>query len=177
MKHKTRYKGAKVVTLTKMTLAWARYLSLDSRTDQSDSGSQRGKRRVHHHIHGLYFYYILLCMLKVWPIERGGFSPLRKRTLKQRKNTNSPKGSLASLWIVILHCQGLQKMARDNQTADLTTWQMTLWPVGPIDIMMACPVPVMPKTPWYYRENIQDPQSHGLVEDTRGRYRATRNNW
>lgn len=52
MEDQTRYMGAAIVTLTEVIWAQARYLSSETITDRSEPGSQVGKGKVHHHIHG-----------------------------------------------------------------------------------------------------------------------------
>lgn len=51
----TRYVDPRVVTLTEMFLAQARFIDPESRTDQSDPGSD-GERNVHHHTDSCYAF-------------------------------------------------------------------------------------------------------------------------
>lgn len=58
MKDKTfNCMGAAIVVLTEMFWAEARWLSSESRTDRSDTGSQIVKRKVGHHIHHVQCFY------------------------------------------------------------------------------------------------------------------------
>lgn len=109
-------RGATVVTLMEMIWAQARHLSLESRTDWHDPGSQTGKWKVHHHIHGSSVRMLLLPgMPMVWSIEMGGGARLTtgRRDIKIL-------ALLEAIWfplqIVVLHCGA----------ADLAAWQRAL---------------------------------------------------
>lgn len=46
-----------------------------------------------------------------------------------------------------------------EEVARPLTWLFKKWPYdqwGPIDTMMTCHDPVIPKTPWYSQEKIED---------------------
>lgn len=74
--------GAAIVTLTKTIWAQARYLSPESRTDRSDTGSQMGKRKVYHHILDRYCAFTAK---HVYSLRERGLFPVGEKDIKNKR--------------------------------------------------------------------------------------------